>query len=998
MHSTAEPSGTTEKNTETAGEPVAIVGIAALHPEAGNLTDFWRLLTGGPHDANVADDADDADDSAAEDGAGPADGRDGQGRPDTVGGTGGADSEVPGPGLDGVRIDVARFRIPPAQAGAMARLQLLMLEAARRCLEDAGGADRALDRDRTDVVVGTCFGLDRQYANALRVEGRRYARELRRAAAGSSDPRTRENAAQAEEELRSVLRRRLGASPHDRVGEMASTIPARIASAFRLRGRTLALESSDATSFVALAHALTALRAGACDAVLVVTGQRRESPLLERALAAKGLEHGLGEGVGALLLKRLGTAERDGDRIHALVRGCSLTHEARPGPFGRSTSAVRHRANLRQALREAGRGAPVQYVEHATPPPAWSLPGGGTAGPARGELSADSPDGSPDETGPDPLIGPLPAAPSAEGAPAQPGSACPHAAEPGAGPGPVPFVRRTADRLGHTLANAGVAAVSTVALALRHRTVPAASPDAGAVPWPAPEGGAPRRAVVAGSSLTGTVCHVVLEEYRPRRARPRVPARPAVAEPVAVVALGGRFAGAPDAGAFWRTVLSGRDAFAPFDENVLDRDLFHAPGALSLDSSYTDRGAAVRVPATPPAGVRMDPARYAALDAAQRLALTVAAELFGRRSPGEAGLRGRPGMVALGSTLGLGRDRQAHTLASLPRLDAAASELTALKHLSPQESARLLAQVHRRYPEQAALVTPTLFDEALASGSAALIAGQFGLDAVPVAVEAACASSLAALDLAVGALRSGAVDYAVAGGVELPCNERDLVLCSALGLLSHDRITPFDEAADGFTPGDGCALFLLKRLSDARRDGDEVLGVVRGIGGSNDAKSLIAPDADGQVRAMRQAFGQVDFAPADVDYLEAHGTGTKVGDRVEITATGEVYGGPRRSRPLDIGSAKSFFGHTFAAAGGAGLLRALLAMRAGTLPPNANLDRLNPALRLSDIPATVSTRAGVWPRPEGRPRRAGVSSFGTGGINYHLLIEEDLPHSRTDSA
>ncbi|WP_415852646.1 beta-ketoacyl synthase N-terminal-like domain-containing protein, partial [Streptomyces albus] len=571
-------------------------------------------------------------------------------------------------------------------------------------------------------------------------------------------------------------------------------------------------------------------------------------------------------------------------------------------------------------------------------------------------------------------------------------------AEPGAGPGPVPFVRRTADRLGHTLANAGVAAVSTVALALRHRTVPAASPDAGAVPWPAPEGGAPRRAVVAGSSLTGTVCHVVLEEYRPRRARPHVPARPAVAEPVAVVALGGRFAGAPDAGAFWRTVLSGRDAFAPFDENVLDRDLFHAPGALSLDSSYTDRGAAVRVPATPPAGVRMDPARYAALDAAQRLALTVAAELFGRRSPGEAGLRGRPGMVALGSTLGLGRDRQAHTLASLPRLDAAASELTALKHLSPQESARLLAQVHRRYPEQAALVTPTLFDEALASGSAALIAGQFGLDAVPVAVEAACASSLAALDLAVGALRSGAVDYAVAGGVELPCNERDLVLCSALGLLSHDRITPFDEAADGFTPGDGCALFLLKRLSDARRDGDEVLGVVRGIGGSNDAKSLIAPDADGQVRAMRQAFGQVDFAPADVDYLEAHGTGTKVGDRVEITATGEVYGGPRRSRPLDIGSAKSFFGHTFAAAGGAGLLRALLAMRAGKLPPNANLDRLNPALRLSDIPATVSTRAGVWPRPEGRPRRAGVSSFGTGGINYHLLIEEDLPHSRTDSA
>ncbi|MGW0705624.1 beta-ketoacyl [acyl carrier protein] synthase domain-containing protein [Streptomyces sp. NPDC002643] len=917
----------------TVDEPVAIVGMAVLYPDAQDVEEYWRLMS----DTSGCASPDTAGDSAGGDGRG---------------------------GLDRITVDVAAFRIPPAQAGAMTRLQMLMLEAARRCLADAGGVDRAVDRDRTDVVVGTCFGLDRQYANALRIEGRRYARELQRAAEASRDTLTRENAAQAAEELRSLARQRLGASPHDRVGEMASTIPARIATAFKLRGRTLALESADATSFLALQHAVTALRGHVSDAALVVTGQRRESELLPRALKAKGLTWPLGEGVGALLLKRLSTAEQDGDRIYATVRACVVRHEARPGAFGYALSTEVHRVGLTEALA-ASDATPesIGYVEHA---------------------------------GGEPMAGAALAALTEElGRPA----------------GRRPALGGTAEQLGHTLANAGLAAVSKAALALHHRTVP---PTAGPVDgttgpgnvvddfpfrrpdraerWPVAAPEAPRRALVVGASLTGSVCHLVLEEHLPRRHR--VPAAPREPEPIAVLALGGRFAGAADAEEFWRTVLSGQDRFAPLPRSALDPELYHMPGSLGLDRSYTDRGAAVTVPEVPPGSVPIDPERYASLDPAQRLALVVAAELFAGRPPADAGLRGRPGLVALGSNLGLSRDRRANTELWLPRLDAAAADLASLKHLSPAELDELLAGVHRSYPAPGAAVTPALLDACLASGSAALIAGAFGLDAVPLAVEAACASSLAALDVAIGALRSGAVDYAVAGGVELPCNERDMVLCSALGLLSHDRITPFDEAADGFTAGDGCALFLLKRLSDARRDGDVPRALLRGVGASNDAKSLIAPDVDGQVRAMRQAFEQVDFAPSDVDYLEAHGTGTKVGDRIEVSACREVYGGPRRTRPLDIGSAKSFFGHTFAAAGSAGLLRALLAMRAGTLPPNANLETVNPALDLSSIPATISAGAGVWPRIDGRPRRAGISSFGTGGINYHLLVEEDTaPHS-----
>jgi acyl transferase domain-containing protein len=935
-------------------EPIAIVGIAALYPEARGAGAFWRLLGEDSLHCGCADAGGRlGTGTGAGNGAGVPDWNHcGRVTPD-------------GEGLDDLDVDVARFGIPPAQARSMARMQVLMLEAARQCLIDAGYSDRAPATDRTDVVAGTCFGLDRQYANAQRIETRRYARELERVLAdGAAD------GAAAADELRSALLERFGGSPHDRVGEMASTIPARIAGAFKLRGRTLTVESADATSYVALAHAVSSLRGNVSDAVLVLTGQRREGPLLASALAAKGLlgpghpfaadgrGFALGEGVGALLLKRLSSAMRDGDRVYASILDCSLGHDPRPGTFRYSTSVDRRRALASRSCRTAGVSPEsVQYVECA---------GSGIAAETAAELAA---------------LG---------------------AARAGSDAGSVP-VGSVRDRLGHTFANAGLAAVSKIALALYHRTIPPHwSPNESAVtglsgtpfrlprtqePWPK-RPGAPRRAAVTGASVTGALCHLVLEEYdsrAPSRTGSASPARSAMpAEPIAVVGFGGYFADAPDAEGFWRAVLSGRDRIGPVPESRFDRDLYHDPDALSLTHSYTDQGAYAEVPDAPPAGVRLTPRRFAAMDGAQRVCLTVAAELFARGLAART-LRGS-GVVAVGSTLSLTGDRRAGAELDLPEVEAAVAGLAALEELPRAELDRLLGALRERCASPPDL--PAVFDGCLASGVAALIAAEYRLDAVPLAVEAACASSLAALDVAVGALRTGTADFAIAGGVELACNTRDMVLCSSLGLLSHGKITPFDAGADGFTPGDGCALFLLKRYEDARRDGDPIAGLIRGIGASNDAKSLIAPDADGQARAMQQAFEQVDFEPAAVDYLEAHGTGTRVGDRVEMAAAAQVYSKPRRSRPLEVGSAKSFFGHTFAAAGSAGLLRALQAMRHRTLPPNAGLRELSPTLGLHDIPAVISTGASPWRAEPGRPRRAGVSSFGTGGINYHLLVEE----------
>ncbi|PSM42622.1 polyketide synthase [Streptomyces dioscori] len=971
-------------------EPVAIVGIAALYPGVQGPEEYWQLVN-GEYPVTTASRA------AA--------------------------------GLDDVEVDVARFGIPPAQARSMARMQILMLEAARQCLADAGHPGRALPVERTDVITGTCFGLDRQHANALRVEAIRHVREVERAAlsAGADSG----SAQRAAEELRLLLAGRLHGSPHDRVGEMASTIPARIATAFKFHGRTLAVESADATSYAGVAQAVLNLRGGLSDAVLVVTGQRRESPLFARALDAKGLTSTatrpfaadgsgsgfvLGEGVGALLLKRLSTAVGDGDRIYATILDCSLRHDARPGPFAASPSVGLRHSTAAGSLRAAAvRPETVQYVECV---------GSGVAHEVRAELAALA------------------------------------ALHEGAAAGSV-AVGSVKDRLGHTFANAGVAALSKVALALHHRRIPpqlepgdaaefarSGTPlrhsDAGR-PWPPGKEGSPRRATVHGTSLTGTLCHLVLEEHvgpvhvgpdgpaglvregragthphgptpigeavcPTRQARlTRLPgdgpaARYAVGgtasdtEPIAVVGLAGWFADSPDAESFWQAVRSGVSRIGPVPETVLDRDLYYAPGALSLTHSYTDQGGHTTPPTAPPPGLRISPSRHAAMDVAQRLALDVAAQLLAGRgtitADGTGGWGGRNGrgLVAVGSNLGLSRERRLNAEASLQDLEDTVARLDALGGLSPLQRKSLLTSLREHMGPADEGVPPDLLDGCLASGIAALVANEYGLDAVPLAVEAACASSLAAIDVAVTALRAGAADYAIAGGVELACNARDMVLCSALGLLSHSRSAPFDAGADGFTPGDGCGLFLLKRHGDALRDGDEILGLVRGIGASNDAKSLIAPDVAGQTRAMERAFAQVDFAPSAVDYLEAHGTGTKVGDRVEIAAVAKVYGGSRRARPLEIGSAKSFYGHTFAAAGSAGLLRTLLAMRARTLPPNTNLHTLNPALDLAAVPAVVPTEPSVWRRQPGRPRRAAVSSFGTGGINYHVLVEEHEEH------
>ncbi|MCL1937560.1 MAG: acyltransferase domain-containing protein [Candidatus Azobacteroides sp.] len=261
-------------------------------------------------------------------------------------------------------------------------------------------------------------------------------------------------------------------------------------------------------------------------------------------------------------------------------------------------------------------------------------------------------------------------------------------------------------------------------------------------------------------------------------------------------------------------------------------------------------------------------------------------------------------------------------------------------------------------------------------------------------VDAACASSLASLDVACQELSTFRADMAVYGGADLTNTFGPYLMFSSMRVLSSKGYcAPFDADADGIVLGEGVGAVVLKRLEDAERDGNKIYAVIKGMGGSSDGRNLsvTAPSRKGECKAMERAYQSAGILPAQVGMIEAHGTGTVVGDRVELASLTDVFfESGALPKQTFIGSVKSQIGHTKCAAGVAGIIKAVLSVRHGIIPPTIHLDKLNAFYDPKTSPFVFNKRAGLW---SGEKRIAGVSAFGFGGTNFHAVIENYLPNA-----
>jgi PfaB family protein len=282
---------------------------------------------------------------------------------------------------------------------------------------------------------------------------------------------------------------------------------------------------------------------------------------------------------------------------------------------------------------------------------------------------------------------------------------------------------------------------------------------------------------------------------------------------------------------------------------------------------------------------------------------------------------------------------------------------------------------------------------------AAVLARGLGFGGTCFTLDAACASSLYAIKLAVDELLSGRADLMLAGGLSRPDSLYTQMGFSQLRALSaNGRCAPFDHSGNGLVVGEGCGLLLLKRTRDAQRDGDRILAVIRGIGLSNDLQgNLLAPSSEGQLRAMRTAYRQAGWQPSDVDLIECHATGTPVGDAVEFSSLQHLWGNSGwRSGQCVIGSVKANIGHLLTAAGAAASIKTILALSHRTLPPQTHFEQPAAGIDLDTSPFRLLGQACPWhQRRDEVPRRAAVSAFGFGGINAHMLLEEWQPERTT---
>jgi acyl transferase domain-containing protein/NAD(P)-dependent dehydrogenase (short-subunit alcohol dehydrogenase family)/acyl carrier protein len=434
------------------------------------------------------------------------------------------------------------------------------------------------------------------------------------------------------------------------------------------------------------------------------------------------------------------------------------------------------------------------------------------------------------------------------------------------------------------------------------------------------------------------------------------------AEPIAIVGMGCRFpGGVNNPSQYWDLLINKTDAIREIPKDRWDIDAFYDPDASKPGKISTRWGGFLdQVDQFDPVFFGISPREARAMDPQQRLFLEVAYEALEN-----AGLT--------------------------------------FKDLSSSQTGVFATSYHNDYSYLQHAVPDQIDGHTLTGISHAIVPNRLSfflnLHGPSVSVDTACSSSLVAIHMACQSLRNDECEMALAGGVSLIISPDVMISLSRVGFLAQDgRCRTFDAAASGFVRGEGCGVIVLKRLADALANGDRVLAVIRGSAVNQDGHSnvLTAPNGLAQRDVIRQALDHARVSPDQISYIEAHGTGTPLGDPIEVEALAEVIGsrGDPQAEPCILASVKTNFGHLEAAAGIAGLMKVVLSMQHEAIPAHLHFKELNPHISLDGTPFVIPTETYPWPAGS-RTRLAGVSSFGVGGTNAHVILEEAprLPNS-----
>ena len=469
---------------------------------------------------------------------------------------------------------------------------------------------------------------------------------------------------------------------------------------------------------------------------------------------------------------------------------------------------------------------------------------------------------------------------------------------------------------------------------------------------------------------------------------------------IAIVGAGAVLPDARDVAAFWENVKKGRYSISDVDPERWDPALYYDPDPTAPDKTYSKIGGWVREFTWDPMKWKLaiPPRVVDAMDGAQKWAIACVREVLLDYGHPQRPLDFDRTAVILGNAMAGERHYLTSFRIYFPEYARELADSPSFAALPESVRREITCELHDRIAQHLPPVTEDSMPGELANCIAGRLANVFNFHGPNFVCDAACASAMAAISAAIEGLVQNEFDAAITGGIDRNMGAPTFVKFCKIGALSATGTRPYALGADGFVMGEGAAIFLLKRLADAERDGDKIYAVLRGIGGSSDGKGkgITAPNPLGQKLAVERGWQNAGLSPATATLFEGHGTSTRVGDVVEVQGLADVINSAHLPpASVALGSVKSNIGHLKGAAGAAGLLKAALALRDKVLPPSIHCEHPNPDIDFAHSPLYVNTELKPWDIPPDGVRRAGLSAFGFGGTNFHAVLEEHIPHRLT---